>query len=99
MPHRGQGAWIGALLEQVVAAGRFRATTDYAACRQAQIVLIAVETPVEAATKKPEYRALRDALSSLGPHLARGTMVIIESTIAPGTMSLVVSPCWRRSLA
>lgn len=91
-PIEGKEPGLASLLEQVVTAGRLRATTDYAACLQAQIVLIAVETPVEATTKKPEYRALRDALSSLGPHLARGTMVIVESTIAPGTMSRVVRP-------
>ncbi|MBN1661660.1 MAG: nucleotide sugar dehydrogenase, partial [Anaerolineae bacterium] len=54
--------------------------------------LLAVETPVEAETKKPAYRALRSALTDLAPHLSRGTMVIIESTIAPRTMDNIVRP-------
>jgi UDP-N-acetyl-D-mannosaminuronic acid dehydrogenase len=69
-----------------------RATTDYEACRQADVVLIAVETPVEAGDKKPAYRALRGALQDLAPRLRRGAMVVIESTIAPKTMELLVRP-------
>jgi UDP-N-acetyl-D-mannosaminuronic acid dehydrogenase len=91
-PIEGQEPGLAELLAKVVSEGRFRATTDYAICRDAQVVLIAVETPVDSATKKPAYRALRDALRDLGHHLSRGTMVIIESTIAPGTMEGVVKP-------
>lgn len=76
----------------MVGEGKFRATTEYGACRDAQIVLIAVETPVDPVTKKPGYEALRGALTDLGRNLSRGTMVIIESTIAPKTMETVVKP-------
>jgi len=91
-PIEGQEPGLAELLAKVVSEGRFRATTDYAICRDAQVFLIAVETPVDPATKKPAYRALRDALRDLGHHLSRGSMVIIESTIAPGTMEGVVKP-------
>jgi UDP-N-acetyl-D-mannosaminuronic acid dehydrogenase len=91
-PIQGQEPGLAELLRRAVGAGRFRATTDYAVCRDARIVLIAVETPVDPATKKPAYRALRGALTDLGHNLSRGTMVIVESTIAPGTMERVVRP-------
>ena len=91
-PIEGKEPGLAELLAQVVSGGRLRATTDYAVCRDAQIVLIAVETPVDPATKKPAYQALRGALNDLGPRLSRDTMVIIESTIAPGTMEQVVKP-------
>ena len=91
-PIEGKEPGLAELLARVVSEGRFRATTDYEICREAQVVLIAVETPVDLATKKPDYQALRSALTDLGDRLSRGTMVIIESTIAPGTMAQVVKP-------
>ncbi|MGD8968369.1 MAG: nucleotide sugar dehydrogenase [Anaerolineae bacterium] len=91
-PIEGEEPGLPELVARVVSAGRLIATTDYEPCRQAQIVLVAVETPVDPGTKKPRYRALRGALSDLGHHLAPGTLVIIESTIAPGTMKDVVLP-------
>ena len=91
-PLEGKEPGLAELLHEVIAARRLRATTDYAPCREAQIVLIAVETPVDKETHQPGYRALRGALTDLGRHLSPGTLVIIESTIAPGTMSGVVQP-------
>ena len=91
-PIEGKEPGLAELLARVVSEGRFRATTNYGICREAQVVLIAVETPVDMATKKPDYQALRSALTDLGGHLSRDTLVIIESTIAPGTMEQVVKP-------
>ena len=51
-----------------------------------------METPVDPVSKKPGYEALRSALTSLARNLSPGTMVIVESTIAPGTMERVVGP-------
>ena len=90
-PIEGEEPGLAELLAEVVRGGKLRATSDYTACREAQAVLISVETPV-GADNKPAYTALRSALASLGPHLARGTLVIVESTIAPGTMQRVVAP-------
>ena len=92
IPTEGKEPGLAELLSRVVSAGRFRATTDYKACQEAQVVLIAVETPVDLATKKPAYAALCGALTDLGHSLSPGTMVIIESTITPGTMERVVKP-------
>lgn len=91
-PIEGEEPGLAELVASTVAEGHFRATTEYAACREAQVVLIAVETPVEPETKKPGYRALRGALTDLARNLSRGTLVIIESTIAPRTMETVVQP-------
>jgi UDP-N-acetyl-D-mannosaminuronic acid dehydrogenase len=91
-PIEGKEPGLPELVARVVGAGQLRATTDYAVCDDAQVVIIAVETPVEHDDRKPAYRALRSALRDLGPHLAQGTMVIIESTIAPRTMDTIVRP-------
>jgi UDP-N-acetyl-D-mannosaminuronic acid dehydrogenase len=91
-PIEGEEPGLADLLREVIAADLMRATTDYAPCREAQIVLIAVETPVDPETKQPGYEALRGSLADLAKNLSPGTMVIIESTIAPGTMERVVKP-------
>jgi len=91
-PIEGKEPGLAELVARVVSEGRFRATIEYEACREAHVVLIAVETPVNPVTKKPDYEALRGALTDLGRNLSRGTMVVIESTIAPGTMERVVKP-------
>jgi UDP-N-acetyl-D-mannosaminuronic acid dehydrogenase len=79
------------LLAEVVQRGRFQATTEYAALRSADILTLNVETPVDA-NHQPDYRALRAACQSLGAVLRRGALVIVESTVAPGTTSQVVGP-------
>ncbi|MBI3741886.1 MAG: nucleotide sugar dehydrogenase [Chloroflexi bacterium] len=91
-PIEGQEPGLADLLKQVVSSGKFRATKDYTACQNADCVFIAVETPVDEVTKKPDYVALRGALASLGQNLKRGALVIVESTIAPRTMQDVVLP-------
>ncbi len=70
-PIEGKEPGLAELLARVVTESHFRATTDYEVCREAQIVLIAVETPVDPVTKKPGYQALRGALTDLGYNLSR----------------------------
>ena len=49
-PTEGKEPGLAELVSQVVGQGQFRATTDYVACRDARIVLVAVETPVDLVT-------------------------------------------------
>jgi UDP-N-acetyl-D-mannosaminuronic acid dehydrogenase len=90
-PIEGEEPGLAELVAQVVAAGRLRVTSDYEVCREADVVLIAVETPIDS-VNQPRYRALRAALRALEPHLKPGALVIIESTVAPGTMDRLVRP-------
>lgn len=91
-PIKGVEPGLSELVEQVVGAGRLHVTADYAELAFARVVLIAVDTPIEVATNKPLYRALRGALTNLGKVMQPGTLVIVESTIAPGTMARIVLP-------
>ena len=97
-PIEGEEPGLTELIAKVVAAGRLQATSDYAVCRAADVALIAVETPIDS-VNQPRYTALRAALLSLQPHLRspeseiqRPQMVVIESTVAPGTMGKLVRP-------
>ena len=97
-PIEGNEPGLDELLQEVVAAKKLRATADYQALRDRDVILICVETPVDE-NNIPRYTALRNALSSLGPILMPGALVIIESTIAPRTMDEVVLPLLESSRA
>jgi len=90
-PMEGNEPGLAELLAEVTQSGRLRATTDYADLRDVDIVLIDVETPVDE-QNQPRYVALRTACQSLGPVLKAGALIIVESTIAPGTIERVVCP-------
>lgn len=90
-PIDGQEPGLEELLMTTVAGGKFRATTSYEKLKQTDVVLIAVETPVDV-HNIPQYRALKASLQSLSYVMKPGTLVVIESTIAPGTMKETVLP-------
>lgn len=91
-PIGGREPGLAELLTEVIKEGKLQVETDYAGCREANVALVAVETPVDSVSKKPSYEALQSALGALGANLHRGTLVVIESTIAPQTMERVVKP-------
>jgi UDP-N-acetyl-D-mannosaminuronic acid dehydrogenase len=95
-PIEGDEPGLADLVRSVACSGRFHATTDYAALHDRDVILIDVETPVDE-HNVPRYHALRDVLVSLGPVLRRGALVIVESTIAPGTMQDLVLPLLTES--
>lgn len=90
-PIEGDEPGLAELLEKVVGARRMRATSDYNDLRDRDIILIDVETPVDE-LHIPRYDALRAVARDLAPVLKPGALVIVESTIAPGTMQGLVLP-------
>ncbi len=96
-PLRGKEPGLPELLRKAVQSGRLTATDDAGRVDGADVVVVCVETPIDAVSHDPEYRALRAALATIGPHLKRGALVSIESTLAPGTMEKVVRPALERA--
>ena len=90
-PIQGVEPGLQELLESVTGKKAFHATTNAAELAAADIITINVETPVEG-DHKPRYVALRAACASLSQHLKKGAVVIVESTVAPGTTRNVVIP-------
>ena len=82
---------LAELLARVTGSGKLTATTDVSVLRAADVVLIDVETPVES-DHRPHFLALRAACDDLGRVMKPGTLVIVESTVAPGTTMSVVAP-------
>jgi len=95
-PIEGKEPGLDDLISSMVETGRLRATGDYTELSDRDIILIAVETPVDN-QNKPRYQALHDVIDKMGPVLNHGALVILESTIAPGTIERVVIPNLERS--
>ncbi|MBB5870040.1 UDP-N-acetyl-D-mannosaminuronic acid dehydrogenase [Allocatelliglobosispora scoriae] len=68
----------------VIASGKLRVTTDYAAISAADVVLIAVGTPVNDDGSLAD-RQLRGASESLARYIRAGQLIVLKSTVPPGT--------------
>ncbi len=90
-PIDGDEPGLAESLSEVVKSGKLTATSDYSALHEADVVLICVDTPVDA-DHSPKYEALRAVARSLGAVLRRGMLVVVESTVSPGTTDGIVRP-------
>ena len=66
-------------------------TTDSKVIRKSEIILICVPTPL-GADHKPDLTSLTTAISTVGKNIKAGTLVIVESTIEPGTCRNILLP-------
>jgi UDP-N-acetyl-D-glucosamine dehydrogenase len=72
-------------LERLVAAGRLRATTEYAdAVPDADVVVMVVPLFVDE-QGSPDFGWMDQATESLGRHLTSGTLIVYETTLPVGT--------------
>ena len=95
-PFEGDEPGLAELIERVVLEKKsFRVTDDFAVCKDADVILIDVQTPTDG-DHVPHYDSLREAISQVGRHMRSGTLVVVESTVAPGTTQNVVQPILER---
>ena len=66
-------------------------TDDPVQLAQADYILIAVPTPIDAA-RQPDFNPLIQASRTVGKHMKRGVIVIYESTVYPGATEEVCIP-------
>lgn len=66
-------------------------TTDLHVVSESEIILICVPTPITA-DRTPDLSLLMTAVSSVAKNLRKGSLVIIESTIEPGTCTDILLP-------
>ena len=67
-----------------ILSGRYVVSTEYVDLENAEIVLICVPTPL---TNKyqPDLSILEESLHAVARYLKKGTLVVLESTVEPGT--------------
>ncbi len=61
------------------------------------IFLIAVPTPLENGVKVADLKPVRLAAEMISPHLKHGNLVILESTVPPGTSEHLLIPILEKS--
>jgi UDP-N-acetyl-D-glucosamine/UDP-N-acetyl-D-galactosamine dehydrogenase len=71
-------------------------TADAADLAQADVIIVAVPTPVDNA-KIPDFGPLIGASRAIGPHLKAGAIVVYESTVYPGATEEICIPELERS--
>jgi len=77
---------LPAMMQEALALDKLYATSDFAACHDADIVIVAVPTPINE-DKQPDFSALIDALTNTCSYLGKPALICIESTLAPGAMA------------
>jgi UDP-N-acetyl-D-glucosamine/UDP-N-acetyl-D-galactosamine dehydrogenase len=70
-------------------------TTDSTALSRADIIIVAVPTPIDEA-RKPDLRPLISASETIAPNLKTGAIVCYESTVYPGATEEVCVPVLER---
>ena len=82
-------------LKPLVDSGAITATVDPAVVANADAIVIAVPTPLSP-QREPDLSAIERAAASIGPHLRKGHLVVLESTTYPGTTKEVLQPILER---
>jgi len=77
--------------QELQAAKYLHVTTDPAALKEADFVIVAVPTPIDSA-HQPDFGPLVRSSRTVGEHLKRGAVVIYESTVYPGATEEICVP-------
>lgn len=70
---------------------QIKATTDQTTIKEADIVVVCVPTPVDKEFN-PDLTPLKSATTMIAQYIKQGQLIIIESTIYPGTTQEVIIP-------
>src|ERR1039457_2702295 len=71
-------------IAEMIGAGRFSAATDFGKISKVEAVIICVPTPLNK-NREPDISYILQTGQAIAPHLAKGTLVVLESTTYPGT--------------
>jgi len=78
-------------VQELVAAGKLGATTDFELIKKTHCVIICVPTPLRK-TRDPDISYIVSALEEVARRLHKGMLVILESTTYPGTTEEIMLP-------
>ncbi len=71
-------------IAEAVNAGAFSASADFSRVKEAEAVIICVPTPLNK-NREPDISYIVETGKSIAPHMAKGCLVVLESTTYPGT--------------
>ena len=79
----------------LLAAGRFRATSNFRELNKPDAIIICVPTPLSR-TRDPDMSYVESTARAIAARLRRGQLVVLESTTYPGTTRELVRPILER---
>jgi UDP-N-acetyl-D-galactosamine dehydrogenase len=83
--------WTNEVPPEALRATGLTITDDPAELRGAEIFVVTVPTPIDEANR-PDFEALLKACAIVGAALAKGAIVVFESTVYPGVTEEVCAP-------
>ena len=95
-PIGGDEPGLSELIMRVAKKRTLKVVDDASVCRDAEAVLIDVQTPVDT-NRVPDYASLKEVATEVGKYMRPKTLVVIESTVAPGTTDRLVKPILEKS--
>ena len=85
-PLKGEEPGLDELIKKIRTAGRFECTSDFSRIEEVDAVTLAIQTPFkDNVSLEPDFGALVEGLEQVGRYLTEGMLVVLESTITPGT--------------
>ncbi len=87
-------AAVEQMFAEAIETGNLAVTKDAAQIADCNVFLICVPTPVDA-DNNPDLGPLENACRTIGPCLKADDLVVVESTVFPGTCEEIVAPLLR----
>jgi UDP-N-acetyl-D-mannosaminuronic acid dehydrogenase len=85
-PLKGEEPGLEELLGKVTKEGKFFCTSDFSKIRGLDAVTLSIQTPfLNKEDLLPDFSALMEGIRHVGRNLSPGMLVVLESTITPGT--------------
>jgi len=85
-PLKGEEPGLEELLQKVVGAKKFECTSDFPKIAELDSVTLSIQTPfLSKEDLLPDFSALKEGLQQVAKYMKPGILVVLESTITPGT--------------
>ena len=72
------------IIQRIIKDGSYHATTDFEQATGSDVIVFCVPTPLDI-NKLPDLSFLESAIKSVAKYISKDTLLILESTVAPGT--------------
>ena len=93
-PLKGEEPGLDELIHDVVEKKGFECTSDFSKISLCDAVTIAIQTPfLDSNDLIPDFSALEEGVRQAGKYLTKGSLIVLESTITPGTTAI-----WARKI-
>ena len=78
-------------LSSLISSRKIDVTSEYSTLKDVEIIIVCVPTPLDK-KHEPDLGYVIDAATKLSLYVKRGTLIIFESTVSPGTTRDILAP-------